>query len=300
VAVTNGDLRQRFEDREVAVLAYATTWCFGPHEPHRSFLARRPDLRIRLLRAVAMGTFQLSTRDVYCADDYWERERSEMHDNLLWQLTQLCPDGSAVGPVYFTLGLPGSGKTSHLRPLALKHAAASDGRACVSDADEVRVLLREYADGLGSGVVQPETAVLTYGHAGYPGGEYPEGGGLQSRVLETGGVVIVDVIGHPSYLAETVTFIANSLRRPVYLLRTECALETCIERAMLRATSPGGRYIPAAVIQARVGQPEAALEAAVRTGHVDGWAVINTEHAVLGHADGDGTFEELVGVASPG
>ncbi|KQP63742.1 zeta toxin family protein [Nocardioides sp. Leaf285] len=210
-------------------------------------------------------------------------ERLDLQAELLAQMdeTDAGADGGDVESIYFLLGLPGSGKSSSLRPIAVQHAGLG-GVPPVVDADAVRVRFPEYADGLGSGVVQAETAVLTYGR-GYRWGE-----GRQGRVLLGGApVIMLDTIGDAEHLPRTIAR-AVELGRRVYVLRTDCPVEVCRERAMRRALD-NRRVVPLELIDAKAGVPEHAFEAAVATGVVDGWAVVNTagETADISSASAD-------------
>ncbi|KQS67593.1 zeta toxin family protein [Modestobacter sp. Leaf380] len=287
----NGDLVSRFAEREAAVLSYQKLWWAAQDEPQRSFLQTRPALRRGLLLNVAAGANFVATADVYRDEDGWAGEREKLHEELLLRLTDSTGvPSTASSAVYITMGLPGSGKTSGLRPLVLAHAEVTMP-AAVSDADEVRTSFPEYASGLGSGVLQEETQVLTYGGFGYP-----VGGGLQERVEAIGGIVVVDVVGSPSHLPEVVNRLAST-GRDVFILMSECPVEICVSRAMDRAVKPGGRYVPLSVIRSKVGVPRAALVAALRTGSVAGWGVVDTSGATARLVEGDGTFDCL-GVAA--
>lgn len=214
----------------------------------------------------------------------WAPERKREHRNVLGGLLR-----PAVGPgaVYVLLGLPGSGKTSVLRPAVLAHSGVPP---LVSDADEVRVALPEFRRGLGSAILQEETAALVYGATGYP-----PGGGLQDRVLAAGGVALLDVVGDPRYLPATVAA-CRSWGSRVFLLLAECPTEACVERAMRRAVIDG-RYVPLDYIRAKEGVPRQALDVALAEGPVDGWAVVDTSGAPARLLDGDGAFSAVLAAA---
>jgi hypothetical protein len=246
-------------------------------------------LRRELLGDLAAGVRFVSTRRVYRDNADWARERVLLHGELLGRLLEgeSTQPSAATDAVYLTIGLPGSGKSRGLRPLALAHAGLQTPQA-VSDADDVRVSLPEYAEGLGSGVLQEETQTLTYGSDGYP-----RGGALQDRVEALGGVVVVDIVGSPQHLPRVVRRLAAA-GRAVYLLMTECPLGVCITRAMRRALEPGGRYVPISVIEDKDGVPRAALKAALATGAVTGWGVVDTSLWPARLIEGDGTFDSVI------
>lgn len=267
------DLRARYAERARAVEHFERTWWSTDEEPQRSFLREHPEVYPRLIAQMSAGR-PVETRHVY-ADDaglVWAEERVNLHDRILDDMAQEdgADRGSSEGAVYFLLGLPGSGKSTSLRPIAGAHSRASGSLPC-SDADAVRSRFPEYAGGLGSGVVQTETVVVTYGTS------YRAGDGRQQRVLADGRDVIVDVIGDPDRLPETVLALAGS-GRPVYLLMTKCSAETSKQRVMAR-TLDNGRYVPTWLVDEKVGVPERAFELALETGSATGWAVVDTEES---------------------
>ena len=271
-----------FQARESAVRMYGRTWWLRREEPQMSFLDARPALRARLLSELASEASLVSSAAVYATGaDGWDPVRRAEHERVL---TILAPSPSprtgVAGAVYVLLGLPGSGKTSALRPAVRAHAGLPP---LMSDADDVRVVLPEYAGGLGSAVLQEETAVVVYGEAGYP-----PGGGLQDRVLSGGGVALLDVVGDPRYLPAAVRAVRSAGRR-VYLLLTQCPVEACVERVMRRAVTDG-RFVPPAFVRSKMGVPRAALEAALSAVPVDGWAVVDTSGPEPVPVEGDGSF----------
>lgn len=286
----DAELHRRFAEREQEIETYARTWWTRQVEPQRSFFRTRPGLRRDIVLAYANGTLgKITTYGLYRGESEWVPERSALHREVLDSLLGRVPmgAGTAGDPVYLTIGLPGSGKTSALRPIALAHAGHPSTLG-VSDADEVRVSLPEYASGLGSGVVQGETEVLTYGTPGYP----PQGG-LQDRVCGRSGAVIVDVVGSATYLPGVVRKLVDQ-GRTVYLLMTECPIDVCIARAMQRAVQPEGRLVGLEFIRTKEGVPQAALTAALATGLVSGWGVVDTTQQPVQLVEGDGTFEPAV------
>tara|TARA_Y100000815_G_scaffold265937_1_gene283500 strand:+ start:2238 stop:3107 length:870 start_codon:yes stop_codon:yes gene_type:complete len=264
-------LRVRYAERVRAVEHFERTWWSTDEGPQSGFLREHPEVYPRIIARMSAG-LPVETRHVY-ADDaglVWADERLELHDRILDDMDQEdgSSRGSGEGAVYFLLGLPGSGKSTSLRPIAMVHSRTSGSLPC-SDADAVRSRFPEYAGGLGSGVVQTETVVVTYGVS------YRAGDGRQQRVLANGRDVIVDVIGDPDRLPETVLALAG-VGRPVYLLMSSCSAETCKQRVMARALD-NGRYVPTWLVDEKVGVPERAFELALKTGGVTGWAVVDTE-----------------------
>ena len=259
-----------FEAYSEEVDVYERTWHTEPVEPQRSFLATRPHLKAALfLRAVeGKRTF---TRDVYAENDIWTRERRDLQSQLLAKrLENDHPTPPAPEAVYFLIGLPGSGKSTALRPLALAHAGLAAGMVMVSDADELRASFPEYVGGRGSGVVQDECSDLMYDRQIGAGPE----AGLQGAILNSGHTTIVDVIGSPDYLPPLVRRLRRMGRR-VYVLQTSCETSTCIARAKERALATG-RLVPPDLILAKDGVPEKTLEATKMTTKLSGWAVVDT------------------------
>lgn len=265
------DLLGRYAERAREVEAYARTWWSSDDEPQRSFLRAHPKVYPRLIARMSRD-LPIETRHVYADDEglIWADHRVDLHDRLLDDMAREdgASGGSADGAVYFLLGLPGSGKSTSLRRIAEAHSRAGSNLPC-SDADAVRCRFPEYAGGIGSGVVQTETVLVTYGVS------YRAGDGRQQRVLADGRDVVVDVIGDPDALPVTVHTLASA-GRPVYLLMTSCSVETSTQRVMTR-TLTSGRYVPTWLVEEKAGVPEFAFEAALGTGGVTGWAVVDTE-----------------------
>jgi hypothetical protein len=250
---------------------YSRTWFSAPNEPQKTFLSTRPSLKAALFQRAIAGQHTF-TGNVYEDDAGWHPERRDLQDSLVAQ--QLEGGTGAQGAkdaVYILIGLPGSGKSTALRPLAYRHAGLEVSDFSVSDADALRAEFPEYSSGLGSGVVQDECSELMYQRQ-FPSS--PAELGLQGAILQTGRTTIVDVIGHPEYLPVLVKRLRRT-RRQVFVLQASCSLETCMSRAKTRALA-SGRLVPPSFIETKAGIPEQALEAAKSTGKLSGWAVVDT------------------------
>lgn len=308
------DLDVAFDDLKRKSDLYARTWWLHPDSAARAFLDEHPEVRPALNQRL-LSDLPTETADVYAGGSKvdWSETRVVVQREVLADLDaaddimEAIPDGALLeesdedavsqdasdqsggGDVYFVLGLPASGKTKVLRRLAALHAAGGVHSSRIlpaSDADDVRVGLPEYADGLGSGVVQFETVVLTYGEL------HLSGDGRQDRVLARRGAAIVDVIGDPTHLPRTVRLLAAA-GRTCYILLTDCPVEVCQDRAKRRAVE-SGRLVPLWLIEDKAGVPRRALDAALATKLVAGWAVVDTSDASPRLLEGDGVFDKCI------
>lgn len=276
--VMAGTLDEQYAEAVRAAEMYGLTWWSLPENVMASDRLRRfPALRAQLHRRAGDGEM-IASREVFAAALGWDPPRADAHSDLLRELAGV-QDGSGLPPhVYFTLGAPGSGKTSILRQLALRHAQAAIAgtvRLAVSDADAIRERLPEYAAGKGSAVLQDEVAVLAYGDA-----EYPTDGGLQQRILAAvpgTAVLVIDVVGDRRYLPDTVVSLADD-GWDVFVLQAECPIQTCLERVRQRAIATG-RIVDLAYVRSAAARPARALSAAVNTGRLTGWARVDTSGA---------------------
>jgi hypothetical protein len=259
-----------FDAYREKVNVYEQTWHTEDTEPQKSFLDAHPGLRNELFTRSVRGQ-KVSTTDVYAFDGTWHPDRIDSQEALVSDLLAKVPQARATQQsVYFLIGLPGSGKSSALRPLALRHAGLAEAEVAFSDADELRTTIPEYAKGLGSWVVQDECAELMYNRPG----KVDDDPGLQGAIVGTSGTVIVDVIGHPDYLPAHIRRLRRQGRR-VYVLQASCNTDLCIARAKTRALRRG-RLVPPELILAKEGVPEKTLAAVKSTSNPSGWAVVDT------------------------
>lgn len=259
-----------FEAYAQEVDVYEQTWHTDPVEPQRSFLAGRPKLKSELFQRALKGQ-RTFTSHVYATSGSWVDERLNLQGELVSRLMEHgAPASAGVESVYFLIGLPGSGKTSALRPLVAAHAGVNLEAIYVSDADNLRTAFPEFGDGLGSGVVQDECSELMYNRPMSPESEP----GVQGAILSTGRATIVDVIGSPEYLPPLVRRLRR-LGRQVYVLQASCETDTCVARAKARALETG-RFVPPAVILSKHGVPEETMEALKATTKLSGWAIVDT------------------------
>lgn len=220
-----------------------------------------------LARLLASGPALLRTDDVYGPAGWSARAR--LHDRLV--AGQL---GSGPPPprpeAYFTIGCMGSGKTTVLRPLVDAYRAVVLGRAPSTlarvAADEVRMALPEYQDGLGSEVVATEAFYVTYSKV------FP-------AARDSGLDVVFDTIGRTMPPAREVSFrpSLDELRAAgysVHVMLVETPFDQCVDRARRRALTEDGRLVPLAAQQDVYDQPAQCLASLLADGVVDEWARI--------------------------
>lgn len=278
-------LADTFETYSLDVGLYSKTWFAKQVEPQQSFLKNRPKLKRELMKRATTGR-SVFTEDVYAHTGTWHDERQLEHEKLLMptraEVEAITLESDCV---YFLLGLPGSGKSTSLRPIVYRHSGLMPSDVLASDADELRARFPEYKAGLGSGIVQNECSSLMYSHS-QP--QHGLTGGIQGFLLSSGRCVIVDVIGDAQYLPGLVESLTIKGRR-VYVLQADCPLDVCLDRVRTRALS-SGRYVPLDVVRSKVGFPERALEAAIEGGQLSGWAVIDTSKSpsIVKHSQGLG------------
>lgn len=226
------------------------------------------DADLDLARLLASGPALLRTDDVYGPKGWAVRAR--LHDRLV--AGQL---GSGPPPprpeAFFTIGCMGSGKTTVLRPLVDAYRAVVLGRAMGTlgrvAADEVRMALPEYADGLGSEVVAAEAFFLTYSKV------FP-------AARASGLDVVFDTIGRKVPPAGEVSFRSSldDLRAAgytVHVLLVETPFDQCVSRARRRALTEDGRLVPLAAQQDVYDQPAQCLASLLADNVVDEWARID-------------------------
>lgn len=272
----NLTLDEEFDRYTERVDAYGLTW-WTRDAGVSAAVALNPRLLPALATKARSGAI-INTSDVYQQGSTWTPPRPDVHDRLLKALFPPTDETTSDPLAIYLMGLPGSGKSSVLKPLALSCIAEHErGAVVVRDADDVRVRLPEYADGLGSHVVQLEVSDITYVQA-------------ESRLSDTTHLII-DVVGDPAWVPDEM----EQLRARGYTIVALCAevpIAIAEERAKLRALSEG-RHVPIGYLRGVAGRPREALDAALAiSGLVTDWAVIDTDHpsaqAIV--LDGSGRF----------
>lgn len=251
---------------EAAVASHLPHW--WRNDPRvAAELADRPEL---LAQLEGRGSL-VSTVHVYAEGDIWRPARTAVHGQIVASMLGTGAPGSA--PVaYFTIGPMGAGKTTRLRPIVQADRARRDlvdeSLSRVS-ADEIRERLPEYADGLGSLVVQDEAFRVAYDT-------------LFPAACEARLDLVYDTIGR---VAGSVASFDRQLRElktagfAIHVVLAQCALDICRNRAERRALS-NGRLVDSAVQDATHDQPAQVLKLLqTEAGLLDGWAVFDTSGA---------------------
>lgn len=222
-----------FDMYEAAVRVYASSW-FLSDEPALDTLRRNSRARSAALALAAAGLL-VGTDIVYQVQpSRWTPERSVLQSDIVDRLLRESSDsGSARAqlPVAVILmGLPGSGKSSILRPLA-RELCARVGSVSerVIDADAARELLPEYEGGIGSEVVQVETAFIAYSR-------------LVEATYAARGHVILDTVGEPERTLREAEYLTDA-GWTVALLCAHVDVETAVRRVIHRALT-NGRFVP--------------------------------------------------------
>jgi Zeta toxin len=261
-------MARRFEDYEDEVRRYGWSW-FQNDAQALTLVLSKPQVRRRVYQ-LAAGHETVGTEVLYRPGDRWVDQRLTLHERLVAETlaaTGIDPpdDGEARPPVrhaVLLLGLPGSGKSSQLRPVAhalIRRVSPTPGLTV--DADVVRELLPEYAGGLGSEVVQEETSKIANGLL------FDEAVGHQAHL-------ILDKVGHPQGTVATVDYLVET-GWSVWCLCARVEMDIALARARQRALETG-RYVPEAYIRDVGTRPIEAYEAVSRGRVIIGGALLDT------------------------
>jgi predicted ABC-type ATPase len=262
-----------FEEYEQDVRRYGSTW-FHDDEPALEVLERAPEIRRQVFR-LAAGRETIGTEALYEVGKRWVHPRSDLHAELvaralagdpsaLDEAASRAPGTVRLPHAVLLLGLPGSGKSSVLRPIArelLSRVSPTSG--IIVDADEVRSLIPEYAKGLGSVVVQPET---TY---------------IANRLLIDEATrrrcnIVLDKVGEPEMVLDAVAHLEHA-GWTVWCLCAQIDVEVALERSRRRAIETG-RYVKPEYIR-RVGDDPLRAYEALRESRssIAGRALLDTD-----------------------
>lgn len=265
-----------FEDYEDSLRRYGTTW-FRADAAAQAVCRRLGRVRSEADRvSVAGGT--VGTQVFYRVGGRWIGPRLPIHDQAVVEAIRAggAPGGTRSSSTaddrsphaVLLLGLPGSGKTSMLRPIAgeLFIRVLEDDRTII-DADVVRTLLPEYAAGLGSEVVQVETSYLA-------------NGALIDEAYARRVSIVLDKVGDPVQSVEAAEYLLAT-GWSVWCLCAMVDVEVAVERVKRRAVETG-RYVPPAFVRDVADKPLRAYEA-LRDSRLEisGCALLDTD-VVLG------------------
>ena len=273
--MVSGDLERRFEMYAQRVAEYGVVWWMDNDEA-RARLAT-PDVRRRVEALLDRGE-TVQTKAVFTMPNgAYVARRLAQHRRIRDETFRPGAGAVPVTPaVVYLLGVPGSGKSSILGPIAREILGADS--VVSRDADDVRERMPEYATGLGSEIVQDEVVDVVY-----------DEGSLRD-LLRAPHHVLIDVVGDPEWLPDEVELCLDAGRR-VLLLCAEVSIELAVERVVRRAVE-GGRYVSPAYVRSREGAPRQAIAACQERGLViHGWAVFDTgEGPPWRVLDGDGSI----------
>jgi hypothetical protein len=262
------DSGESFDDYEARVKRYGWSW-FRQDQSAIEVLERYGDVRARAF-GLAAGFETVGTEVVYRAGERWVGGRPALHGRLVDEALRrggLDPTGDArdaVPQAVFLLGLPGAGKSSMLRPVAGELLRrVTEASHVVVDTDIVRGLFPEYADGLGSEVVQPETSFVANRL-------------LLDEAYRLRVNVILDKVGDPDDTVAELRYLVRS-GWSVWCLCARIDVERASARTRSRALE-SGRYVPPDLIRAIGERPIRAYEA-VRESDVpvSGCALLDTD-----------------------
>lgn len=250
---------------QLDTIRYQRTW--WQRDPG---VAKRAEQAPDLADLLAAGPMGVTTADVYRDNAGRWPARAALHDRLT--VSQLGTGASPDPPtVFFTTGPIGAGKTRVLRPLVHAYRSVTVGRDASSlsriAADEIRMALPEYEDGLGHLVVQAEAFAVTYGPL-YAAAR----GARHDIVYDTIGTVPSG--GVPTYEQSLREFKADGF--VVHLLLVQTPLVVAMQRAERRALTEDGRLVPPQFQSDVYDQPRQAFERLrAELGLLDGWIVVD-------------------------
>lgn len=199
------ELDAQFADYEARVIEYGIRWWIS-NPAVESAIRRRPEL-LPKLEALAACSVPIETADVYLEAGTWNREREQMQESLLRKIFEGKVTRVASPSAIFLLGLPGSGKSTVLRAIALRYLERlNDRSAVVRDADDIRERLPEYESGLGSLVVEDEVVHVTYV--------------MSHRFIPTECSLLIDTVGDPNWLSAEVRDLAAPASTSLFCVQT--------------------------------------------------------------------------------
>ena len=305
-AAVGAETSPEYLSRIDLTMRYGQLW--WRHDPTVDDLCKRiPGLRHQLESAEASG--EVTTESVYAERHppmLWPADwRPPRRPNQIHALSSISAGRPLLGTpplpalAYILVGLPGSGKTTALQPIAWQHYeshlerrdrdranhAGLPAGAAVLDADLIRIALPEYRGGLGSSVLQPETATLTYGP-------------YRDRLLASApSGILFDTVGDPYYLPREAQAL-SALGYAVHVLAASIDVDVAVDRVARRCIATG-RFVGLEYLRSRAGAPEAAMAALMASPvALGGWGVWDTGSVPARQTRGGGAFS-LGGAPGP-
>lgn len=282
------------EELEAVVVDYQKNW-WRENQNALDVINDRtahPGLHAQVTAISALGQM-VTTAHIYrphhpgTSDDRYLAERTAVHERVIRNCVP--PEAADTGPpsVFFTIGCPGAGKTSVLRTIVNRHRQHLAGTADASppsviDADRVRQLLPEYADGRGAFVVEEECYDLTYG-------------GVVDRAVARRADLVYDTIGRLSSIRENLELL-RSAGYEIHVLHARCSLDLCRERTERRALEVDGRLVNPAMLVRADDDAADAMRAILSEGFpLAGWAAVDTTDMAAPHLiEGTAPWSELL------
>lgn len=287
------------DELEAAVVSYQANWWRDDDDALAVINDRRahPRLRSQILTTSSLGQM-VTTSDVYrpnnpgAIDEHsYLPQRRALHERIVADCVPSDSDAPATDAkhpaAYFTIGCPGAGKTSVLRSIADQHRSRQAGGAepdpySVIDADRVRQLLPEYADGRGAFVVEEECYALTYGE-------------VFDRAVARRADIIYDTIGRLPSVKENLELLLSA-GYEIHVLHATSDLDLCQARTERRALQVDGRLVNPAMLERAARDAAETIGALLVEGfRLASWARIDTtDMAVPTLIEGTSPWSELL------
>lgn len=268
------------EELEAAVVAYQANW-WRENQDALTVIDNRtdhPGLRAQI-RAIASLGQMVTTSDVYRPNHPGAPEsrpylpqRVASHERVAASCvpaaSELVRTDREHPSAYFTIGAPGSGKTSVLRSVVDRQRTQAAGGPApdpysIIDADRVRQLLPEYADGLGAAVVQQECFDVTYGP-------------VLDQALERRADIVFDTMGRLISIKESLELLHDQ-GFDIHVLHASSSFDQCCQRTEQRALHVDGRLVDPRLIGDAIEFADETMAALLNERFpLAGWARIDT------------------------
>ncbi|MFF1480572.1 zeta toxin family protein [Streptomyces sp. NPDC058301] len=265
---------RRYLDLLDRAIRYEKDWWRENPGVHYMF-GERPGLSSYLQSLAEDGG--VTTADVYQDADSWHRFRQPVHSSANPALQSDSRRGMAR-QAYIFCGIPGSGKTTRLSPLVTLHRASIGNVGApinVVNCDDIREKIPEYDSGVGSGVVQDESAHLTY-RVRYP------------NACTSSADILIDSLGRLNHVQEFVRRLSDA-KCVIHILLASCPVDDAKERVYGRALATG-RLVPLEILEdAETDVKQTALHLQNVWPEVSSWAILATGNANAGAILMEGT-----------